>query len=912
MGNKIYVDKTPSSIENIISYPNSNIEESLKEINNENHSYQHLNLWSLSESNNSISNDNNNIQDENTTTSIISNPIELSNIHQSRFLLDCHNVYIILLIFKKEKENLVENSPFPTGLWGIIESSSNMTPRGLLYAFPNNNSQNLESFLLSKRELEDSEFKYMLFIWNGKKASAYLRSIALMKAFDLDKALSSPNLVQFLYNGFFIRKNNNNIVERSEPINMGDIINNTIENSEDSTPSSEKISNFHETVYLFKWLYPISDKKKKKKKKDDKKPKKEQILFKGFNSNFLETSEKRDFYSNFTFVDLKSNQDNIDNNIDDDDNDNEIMSNIPSINFGKSSLINSNNKTKVMPLKLNLNLNLPNKTNLNDNNSNSKSSGKDDKSSKRKDDNGDDGISLDDDTNLDLDIHNNNENKIKIKDKDSQIKIPKLMVSLQRNILNDEIITERSKKKAEEEDNLNEIPESILKKASDNIINLENKEGINIQALNENYNLKDGERKKIINEYYSKHLSEIIPNFLYLSSYNAAKNKELIEKNNITNIINCAADFCNNEFSNEPKLNYLSFYLKDHVMENIECIFYECIEYIESVKEKGGRVLVHCIQGISRSVSIVMAYLIFKEKYSYDKAFTLVQSKREIASPNFGFSIQLQNFYLRLFEPPEKYRYIPKIFAVGSFQNEQPNKIVCRLMNEPFYEMKDNSQTRMLDKRGVFIIVSINSIYVWIGSKLNIKIKDIYLDSANNYIKLLQKYENAPKNNIIFINDGNESDNFLNDLLKTNEKINKFKHNISDIFPDWNNWYKDISIKNNKNDKKENLSIKNSNIEEMRKGFFLYPNETQDSVLDFDDLNDGQFLIACVFQDKKGKIYLWKGKEIDLNEEKCNEYKNKVIKIFFKDMKLSDDDINKMEFVNEIPMEESDEFLNLI
>ena len=692
---------------------------------------------------------NNNIQDENTTTSIKTNPIELSIIHKSRFLLDSQNVYIILLIFKKDKENLVENSPFPTGLWGIIESSSNMTPRGLLYAFPNNNSQNLESFLLSKRELEDSEFKYMLFIWNGKKASAYLRSIALMKAFDLDKALSNSNLVQFLYNGFYIRKNNNNIVERSEPINMGDIINNTIENSEDSTPSSEKISNFHETVYLFKWLYPISDKKKKKKKKDDKKPKKEQILFKGFNSNFLETSEKRDFYSNFTFVDLKSNQDNIDNNIDDEENDNEIMSNIPSINFGKSSLINTNNKTKVMPLKLNLNLNLPNKTSLNDNNSNSKSSGKDDKSSKRKDDNGDDGISLDDDTNLDLDIHNNNENKIKIKDKDSQIKIPKLMVSLQRNILNDEIITERSKKKAEEEDNLNEIPESILKKASDNIINLENKEGINIQALNENYNLKDGERKKIINEYYSKHLSEIIPNFLYLSSYNAAKNKELIDKNNITNIINCAADFCNNEFANDPKLNYLSFYLKDHVMENIECVFYECIEYIESVKEKGGRVLVHCIQGISRSVSIVMAYLIFKKKYTYDKAFTLVQSKREISSPNFGFSIQLQNFYLRLYEPPEKYRYIPKIFAVGSFQNEQPNKIVCRLMNEPFYEMKDNSQTRMLDKRGVFIIVSINSIYLWIGSKLNIKIKDIYLDSANNYIKLLQKYENAPKNNII-------------------------------------------------------------------------------------------------------------------------------------------------------------------
>ena len=28
----------------------------------------------------------------------------------------------------------------------------------------------------------------------------------------------------------------------------------------------------------------------------------------------------------------------------------------------------------------------------------------------------------------------------------------------------------------------------------------------------------------------------------------------------------------------------------------------------------------------------------------------------------------------------------PKIYAVGSFQNEQAGKIVCRLMNEPFYE----------------------------------------------------------------------------------------------------------------------------------------------------------------------------------------------------------------------------------
>ena len=102
---------------------------------------------------------------------------------------------------------LQANFPFPTGLWGIIESSSNITPRSLLYAFHanNNDNQNLESFLLSKRDFSDSEFKYMLFIWNGKSSSALLRSYTLMKAFDLDKALSSQ-LVPFIYFGYSIGK----------------------------------------------------------------------------------------------------------------------------------------------------------------------------------------------------------------------------------------------------------------------------------------------------------------------------------------------------------------------------------------------------------------------------------------------------------------------------------------------------------------------------------------------------------------------------------------------------------------------------------------------------------------------------------------------------------------------------------
>ena len=1103
MGNKICVDKKPSKIENIISFNSSQIDPNIintakNNIDKENppsNSYQHLSMWCLSESiinnnenginintnaytnqnnnkqegsildkeniqNNNINNNRNNPEENNINNlcdeepKISISPVEISNIHKNHFLLDSQNVYVLLLIFKKDSENEVENSPFPTGLWGIIESLSNMTPRGLLFAFPDthNNSQNLESFLLSKRELNDSEFKYMLFIWNGKKSTAFLRSVSLMKAFDLDKALMSTQLVHFIYEGFFFNeKNNISIPEYVGCIQLGDVINNTVENSEgNSTPSSDKINNLHETVYLFKLLYPNTKYKKKHKHKKNKKinnlnlnslstydgnDKKEQnIIYKGFNNYFLESGNKKNFYDNFTEIDIGSSNNiiNLNNNINNLNNIdlNELSNNFSkNNNLEKSNLSNStmkNNKNIVMPPKLNLNLNISgnkliginsledtsnsksslrmptskeenkkdeliNGLNLNNNinkqnneqqkQTNDISVNKREKNDTNKlneeeyleeDDEDDDDLDLISSTNHDLIINKkyligsstNNDNSLK------KIKVPKLMVSLQKNPLSEEKLTERAKIKSEQEETLNILPESTLISTSQHIMNNNlsktkinigsiglsgilnnnnlndkmkninqekssngiNSDNIDIKALNEDFSLKDSERKKIISEYYSKHLSEIIPNFLYISSYNATKNLELLEKNKITHIINCAADFCENVFEQENKFTYLSFYLKDHVLENIECIFYECIKFIESVKEKGGRVLVHCIQGISRSVSIVMAYIIFTKKVSYDKAFNLVQSKREISSPNFGFSIQLQNFYTRLYEDPAKYRYIPKIFAVGSFQNEQAGKIVCRLMNEPFYEHKENGLPRMLDKRGIFIIVSLTNVYLWLGSKISSTVKDIYLKTALEYVKILRQFEKAPQSpdggGPIIVYDGKESDEFINDLLKTKEKITRFKRNISDIFPEWNSWYKEIKNVNNneiksimkdknnngncpnENNDKNNFSSSSNN--EIKKGFFLYPNDKSDAVLDFDDLNDETFLIACIYQKKKPKIYLWKGKLVDINENVFNEYKNKVSNFFFKQYGLTDEQCNDIESVIETPLEESDEFLNFI
>jgi len=52
--------------------------------------------------------------------------------------------------------------------------------------------------------------------------------------------------------------------------------------------------------------------------------------------------------------------------------------------------------------------------------------------------------------------------------------------------------------------------------------------------------------------------------------------------------------------------------------------------------------LVHCSYGISRSASVVIAYLIKSSHKSYDEVLSFVQQQRKIVKPNPGFEQQLR------------------------------------------------------------------------------------------------------------------------------------------------------------------------------------------------------------------------------------------------------------------------------
>jgi len=56
------------------------------------------------------------------------------------------------------------------------------------------------------------------------------------------------------------------------------------------------------------------------------------------------------------------------------------------------------------------------------------------------------------------------------------------------------------------------------------------------------------------------------------------------------------------------------------------------------------RILVHCGEGISRSVSVVAAFLIAQYQYSPSTAVEYIKSKRRVANPNPGFVQQLVEY----------------------------------------------------------------------------------------------------------------------------------------------------------------------------------------------------------------------------------------------------------------------------
>lgn len=105
-------------------------------------------------------------------------------------------------------------------------------------------------------------------------------------------------------------------------------------------------------------------------------------------------------------------------------------------------------------------------------------------------------------------------------------------------------------------------------------------------------------------------------------------------------IINCC-----NEISYKLDESYLikEFPIDDDALDDsFEKYLDEAVDFIHQHLLKNSNIYVHCVHGVSRSVSILIYYLMKHDRMSFDKAYRLILFAKPSISPHINFIKQLK------------------------------------------------------------------------------------------------------------------------------------------------------------------------------------------------------------------------------------------------------------------------------
>ncbi|KAL4256594.1 protein-tyrosine-phosphatase [Pleurotus pulmonarius] len=153
--------------------------------------------------------------------------------------------------------------------------------------------------------------------------------------------------------------------------------------------------------------------------------------------------------------------------------------------------------------------------------------------------------------------------------------------------------------------------------------------------------------------YNPQSVNAIIKDQLYLGNLAAAQSLDLRKKIGITHIVSVCPEYP----STGP--NHLAIAVHDSEYENLLIHLPNACRFIQAAMDNGGKVLVHCVMGISRSTTVVCAYLMKTRRMSPSSAIRFVRRWRPCVHPNYGFVRQLHAFADCGYDPsPDNKAYI--------------------------------------------------------------------------------------------------------------------------------------------------------------------------------------------------------------------------------------------------------------
>ncbi|XP_005110041.1 dual specificity protein phosphatase 3 [Aplysia californica] len=150
---------------------------------------------------------------------------------------------------------------------------------------------------------------------------------------------------------------------------------------------------------------------------------------------------------------------------------------------------------------------------------------------------------------------------------------------------------------------------------------------------------------------------EVYPG-IFIGNGRMAKEPEKLQQIGVTHVVNVSMgpkfnqvntdsvyyDWYNIQFHGIPAMDVISFKLTPYLSP--------AAEFIEDALSNKGVVYVHCQQGVSRSASVVLAFLMLKRNLGLMEAVQTVRAKREIF-PNEGFLKELVRLNDEIFCPDQ-------------------------------------------------------------------------------------------------------------------------------------------------------------------------------------------------------------------------------------------------------------------
>ena len=275
--------------------------------------------------------------------------------------------------------------------------------------------------------------------------------------------------------------------------------------------------------------------------------------------------------------------------------------------------------------------------------------------------------------------------------------------------------------------------------------------------------------------HFEKHCTAIDES-IYVSGEAVARDKELLLKNGITHIINCNAFVIPNYFEDEDScpIKYKPLWIQDSPGEDITKVLYDCFDFILESRKRGGKVLVHCSQGVSRSVSVVISYLMWAKGDTYENTFKYVKDRRGIANPNMGFTCQMLQWRKRVLgeisgeesssdasmgdtltsSPHTNPKKPVRLYRLAPHSEHDPQYLLAKTVwdgegseGDEGETVKDSStflSLTQLDARFAFVLqTEQGEVWVWIGSEC--VDREVFQDRALCFARQLFTYDGLRK-----------------------------------------------------------------------------------------------------------------------------------------------------------------------